>query len=40
VKDECETYDIPIDGVEFPLDFSWLHRHDTVDDPNKSSYNY
>jgi hypothetical protein len=39
VKDECETYDIPIEGVVFPLDFQWLHRHDAVD-PNERNYNY
>ncbi len=40
VKDECETYDIPIDDVEFPLNFTWLHRHDAVGDPNKGNFNY
>ena len=28
VRDECETYDIDISDVTFPLDFSWLHRHE------------
>ena len=40
VKDECETYDIPIEGVEFPLDFSWLHRNDGAEDGNAKNYNY
>lgn len=28
VKDECDTYDVDISDVSFPLDFSWLHRND------------
>jgi hypothetical protein len=40
VKDECETYDIPIQDVVFPLDFSWLHRHDMEKDPNAGNFNY
>lgn len=28
IRDECETYDVPVPDGIFPLDYKWLHRHD------------